>query len=78
MAVCTLSGLLDDACDNGFQSLSYGDQLNVALALVYAWSGSTQTLEQLYTDACSNGFDKLSHGDALNVALQLLCDISST
>lgn len=78
MAVCVLSTLLDNACDNGFQSLSHGDQLNVALALVYTWSGSTQTLEQLYASACSNGFNALSYGDSLNVVLQLLCDISST
>jgi len=76
MAVCTLSTLQSDACENGFYSLSHGDQLNVALALAYTWLGGAETLEELYADACSNGFTSLSYGDQLSVALQLLCDIS--
>jgi len=75
MAACTLSTLQTDACDNGFFSLSHGDKLNVALALLYTWWGGSDTLTELLTDSCTNGFSALSHGDKLTVAIQLLCDI---
>jgi hypothetical protein len=80
MANCALTVLEASACTNGFWGAAQSDVLAdaVELQLLYAISGSTQTLAQLVASACDNGYFQVSQipSTAEGAKLQLLCQIS--
>jgi hypothetical protein len=77
MPACDPQTLLSESSCLGAQCLTASQQAQIALGLLYRWSGTTKTVQQLLDESKCLGAQCLGKNQQVQIALALLCEIAT-